>query len=47
LLLSETGSRDAARRLFQEICQAVELMPKHARRLQKEWYDLAKRNLAA
>jgi hypothetical protein len=47
LLLSETGSRDAARRLFQEICQAVELMPKHARRLQKEWYDLARRNLAA
>jgi hypothetical protein len=47
LLLSETGSRDAGRRLFQEICQAIELMPKHARRLQKEWYDLARRNLAA
>ena len=47
LLLSETGRRDMARRLFQEICQAVELMPRHARRLQKEWYDLARRNLAA
>jgi hypothetical protein len=47
LLLSEAGRRDAARQLFQEICRSVELMPKHARRLQKEWYDLARRNLAA
>lgn len=47
LLLAEMGSGDAARRLFQEICQAVELMPRHARRLQKEWYDLARRNRAA
>jgi hypothetical protein len=47
LLLSETGRRDAARQLFQEICHAVELMPRHARRLQKQWYEVARRNLAA
>jgi hypothetical protein len=47
LLLKETGRTEAARRLFQEVCQAVELMPKHARRVQKEWYDFAKRQLAA
>jgi hypothetical protein len=46
LLLKETGQTEAARRLFQEVCQAVELMPKHARRVQKEWYDFAKRQLA-
>ncbi len=47
LLLKETGHGDEAQRLFQEICQSVELMPKHARRVQKEWYDFAKRHLAA
>ncbi len=47
LLLKETGRKDEAKRLFQEIRQAVELMPKHARRMQKEWYDFAKRHLAA
>ena len=47
LLLEETGRTDEAKRLFQEIRQAVELMPKHAKRMQKEWYDLARRNLAA
>jgi hypothetical protein len=47
LLLKETGHAEEAQRLFREICQAVELMPKHARRVQKEWYDFAKRQLAA
>jgi hypothetical protein len=47
LLLKETGRTDEAKRLFAEICQAVELMPKHARRVQKEWYDFARRHLAA
>jgi len=46
-LLKESGRDDEAKRLFQEICQSVELMPKHARRMQKEWYDFAKRQLAA
>ncbi len=47
LLLKETGQTEEARRLFQEVCQAVELMPKHARRVQKEWYEFARRQLAA
>ncbi|HEX3500410.1 MAG TPA: tetratricopeptide repeat protein [Stellaceae bacterium] len=47
LLLKETGRAEEAMRLFAEICQAVELMPKHARRVQKEWYDFARRHLAA
>lgn len=47
LLLKETGRTAEAKRLFAEICQAVELMPRHARRVQKEWYDFARRHLAA
>src|SRR5260221_6269979 len=47
LLLKETGRTEEAARLFREICQSIELMPKHARRVQKEWYDFAKRHLAA
>lgn len=45
-LLKEAGNIEDARRIFEEVRRAVELMPKHARRVQKEWYDLARRNLA-
>jgi hypothetical protein len=47
LLLEQTGRTDEAKRLFQEIREAVELMPRHARQMQKEWYDFARRHLAA
>jgi hypothetical protein len=46
LLLKKVGREDEARRLFGEVRQAVELMPRYARRIQSEWYDLARRNLA-
>lgn len=45
-LLQQTGNTDEARRLFEEVCRAVDLMPKHARRVQREWRDMAKRHLA-
>jgi hypothetical protein len=45
-LLQQAGRTDEARRLFEEVCRAVDLMPKHARRLQREWRDMAKRHLA-
>lgn len=47
LLLHESGAADRARDQFEEIRQAVELAPRHARRSQKEWYDLALRHLSA
>jgi hypothetical protein len=47
LLLKETGDLAAAKQLFAEVCQAIEFMPKHARRAQREWYDFAKRNMPA
>jgi hypothetical protein len=47
VLLEQTGRTEEAGRLFEEIRQDVELMPKHARQLQKEWYDFARRHLAA
>jgi hypothetical protein len=45
-LLQQQGCTDEARRLFEEVCRAVDLMPKHARRIQREWSDFAKRRLA-
>jgi hypothetical protein len=47
LLLERVGRRDEARRLFEEIRQAVELGPRHQYREQREWYDIARRELAA
>jgi hypothetical protein len=45
-LLRQSGNDAAARRLFEEICQAEGFAPRHARRLQREWYALARRQLA-
>ncbi len=42
-LLQRTGATERAQRLFAEVCRAVELMPRHARRVQQEWYDFARR----
>lgn len=45
-LLGEVGRMTESRRLFQEVCRDVELMPKHARRAQLEWRAFARRHLA-
>ena len=46
MLLQASGRGDEARRIFQEVCQLIEYGPRHQRRAQREWYDLAKRALA-
>jgi hypothetical protein len=46
MLLEKTGNHRESQRLFREICQSVEMSPRHARRLQREWYDIARRALA-
>jgi hypothetical protein len=45
MLLKETGKVEQANRIFSEIIQAYDIMPRHARRLQREWFDAAKRGL--
>ncbi|HEY0524752.1 MAG TPA: tetratricopeptide repeat protein [Stellaceae bacterium] len=45
LLLERTGDKDATRRVFAEVCRAVDLSPRPYRRSQAEWYKLAKRHL--
>jgi hypothetical protein len=47
MLLEKAGDHRESQRLFKEICQSVEMSPRHARRLQREWYDIARRALAA
>jgi hypothetical protein len=47
LLLRRVGREGEARRIFEEICQLLDYGPRHQRRLQREWYDVAKRALAA
>lgn len=46
MLLQANGRGDDARRVFEEVCQLIEYGPRHQRRAQREWYDLAKRSLA-
>ena len=47
MLLRQSGRAAEARKLFEEVCQAIDYGPRHQRREQREWYDLAKRALAA
>jgi hypothetical protein len=47
LLLQMTGRVAEARDLFEEICKAIDYGPRHQYREQRQWYDLAKRELAA
>lgn len=47
MLLRQAGREADARLIFQEICQAGEFAPRHVRRVQGEWYALARRQLAA
>jgi len=46
MLLQQSGRGDEARRMFEEICQLIDYGPRHQRRAQREWYDLARRSLA-
>jgi hypothetical protein len=46
ILLETAGDHRESQRLFREICQSIEMSPRHARRLQREWYDIARRALA-
>jgi hypothetical protein len=46
MLLEKSGDHRESQRLFKEICQSIEMSPRHARRLQREWYDIARRALA-
>jgi hypothetical protein len=46
LLLLRSGHSDEARQVLAELCQLVDYGPRHQRRAQREWYDLAKRALA-
>ena len=47
LLLQMTGRVAAARNLCEEIRQAIDYGPRHQYREQREWYELARRQLAA
>src|SRR4051812_48852532 len=47
LLLQKTGQREKAQELFGEILKLTDGAPKHYRAAQKEWSDVARRNLAA
>jgi hypothetical protein len=46
MLLRQSGLESEARKLFEEICQAAEFAPRHTRRLQGQWYTLARQQLA-
>lgn len=46
-LLLRSGRADEARRIFAEVCQLIEYGPRHQRRAQREWYDIAKRSIAS
>lgn len=46
LLLKRMGETDRARDLLRKLLDDAELTSRHARSLQKEWLDLAKRELA-
>ena len=47
MLLARSGDGQAAERNFREICQAIELGPRHQRQDQRAWYDIARRALGA
>ena len=47
LLLGQSGRGTEARKLFEEVCQSIDYGPRHQRRDQREWYDLARRQLAS
>jgi hypothetical protein len=44
-LLKRQGQRDEARRVLQELLDGAQLAPEHYRRVQREWLELARREL--
>ncbi|HJS21471.1 MAG TPA: tetratricopeptide repeat protein [Steroidobacteraceae bacterium] len=44
-LLKRQGQHDAARQVLQELLDGAQLAPAHYRRVQREWLDLARREL--
>lgn len=46
LLLQKTGATDRAREIFRAIVRSVERGPAHYRRAQRDWLEMARRNLA-
>ena len=46
LLLQQNGETERARKLFEEVIRAVDKAGGPFKRSQREWYDIAKRNLA-
>jgi hypothetical protein len=46
LLLRQSGEAESARKLFEEVIRAVDKAGGPFKRSQREWYDIAKRNLA-
>jgi hypothetical protein len=47
LLLQMSGRIAEARKFFEEICKAIDYGPRYQYREQREWYELAKRQVAA
>jgi hypothetical protein len=47
MLLEKLGRKDEARRLYEEIRQAIDYGPRQVYREQRQWYDIARRHLAA
>jgi hypothetical protein len=44
-LLKRQGQRDEARRVLQELLDGAQLAPEHYRKVQREWLELARREL--
>jgi hypothetical protein len=45
MLLKKSGDQEAAHRVLSEVLESAQLAPAHYRRVQKEWLELAKREL--
>jgi hypothetical protein len=44
-LLKRQGQHDAARQVLQELLDGAQLAPGHYRKVQREWLELARREL--
>jgi hypothetical protein len=47
LLLQRIGRAEEARQVFEEVCRRIDYGPRYQRRMQREWYAIARRQLAA
>jgi hypothetical protein len=46
VLLKRMGDAAGARRAFKDVLDGAELAPRHVRRFNQEWIDLARREMA-